>query len=91
MREICQDKPLGMVRLEPPSACAEVRATVGTEKWGSARGVKGGRKANIENEHTRGNKPASVPSRKDKQAGDKSWNIYGAVWSNNMLIALKKG
>ena len=39
------------------------------------------------------NKPASVPSSKDKQAGDKSWNIYGAepgVWSKNMLIALHK-
>ena len=38
-------------------------------------------------------KPASVPSRKGKQAGDKSWNIYGAepeVWSTNMLIALHK-
>ena len=40
------------------------------------------------------NKPASVPSSKGKQAGDKLWNIYGAepgVWSTNMLIALDKG
>lgn len=36
-------------------------------------------------------KPALVPSSKDKQAGDKSWNIYGAepaVWTENMLITL---
>lgn len=41
----------------------------------------------------RESKPLSV-SEKNKQGGDKSWNIYGAqpgVWTINMLIALDKG
>lgn len=63
-------------------------------KSGNADGAKGGRKANASSDSRREERPASVPARPARQAGEDLWLRHGAergVWSEKMLTALERG